>query len=520
MSYMSESRTSKSVKNIAISLVSYFIGVCLTLISKKVFLDTLGADTLGLQSTIGGLLGTLSLAELGLGVAVGATLYKHIEYKEQDNISDIIAIQGWFYRWVALFITLGSCLLLIFSPSIFRKEELPLWFIYATFGVSLFNAILGYLYNYRSILLNADQKGYKLSGVNQIVTVIKVLLQVAILKIFDREIAYAFYLSIEVVVSIFGAYWLEYIMRKEYPWLKPRIKDGWQLRRKYPDLLKHTGQIFVHSISSVILTKISPLIMFAYSTLTIIGNYNTYEVLTNSTTLLIGSVLASIGAGIGTLVAEGNEKKILGFYWEQVATRQFIATIACAGFLLFGHDVIKAWVGAKYSLDNDILVLMVVYLYFNITRSVTDSYNSAYKLFYDVWAPLTEGGIILICALILGKYYGISGVLTSMIIGNILIVHIWKPIFLFKSGFKLPIREYWKHYIKYPLLSWILIGASIIGYSYFRLEAYSLPELLLHISLFASIFFVILFGVYWAASYGFRGSVVRIVSLIYKSKRS
>lgn len=510
---MSESRTSKSIKNITISLLSYFIGVALTLVSKKVFLDKLGADTLGLQSTIGGLLGTLSLAELGLGVAVGATLYKHIEFKEREDISNIIAIQGWFYRWVAMFIVVGALILLAFSPSIFQNETIPFWFVYATFGVSLFNSLLGYLFNYRSILLNADQKGYKLSGINQIVTIIKVLLQVFILKAFDREAAYIYYLSIEVIVSIFGAYWLEYVIKKEYPWLKPPIKQGWALRKQYPELLKHTGQIFIHSISSVILTKISPLIMFAYSTLTVIGSYNTYEVLTNSSTLLIGAVLASIGAGIGTLVAEGRIEKIIGFYWEQVAIRQFIATVASAGLLILGHEAIQIWVGAEYKLDNRVFFFMIGYFYLNITRSTTDSYNQAYKLFYDIWAPLTEGIIILVCALILGNLYGIAGVLASMIIGNILIVHIWKPIFLFRSGFKISVREYWFNYIKYPISSWTLITLGYTMYSSYRLDEYTLEKLIIHAISFGAIFSAILFLIYYSISRGFRGSITRILRL-------
>lgn len=145
---MSESRTSKSVKNIAVSLFSYFAGVILTLYSKKVFLDALGADTLGLQSTISGFLGTLSLAELGLGVAIGASMYRHLEDRNHEAISEIISIQGWFYRRVAVFLVVCTALFMLFSSELFKHESLPTWYIYATMVSFLWSSIAGYLFNY------------------------------------------------------------------------------------------------------------------------------------------------------------------------------------------------------------------------------------------------------------------------------------------------------------------------------------------------------------------------------------
>lgn len=72
---MSESRTSKSLLNIKIAFAFYFINLLLTFLSRKYFIDYLGSELLGLNTTLTNMLGFLNLAELGVGTAVSYTLY-------------------------------------------------------------------------------------------------------------------------------------------------------------------------------------------------------------------------------------------------------------------------------------------------------------------------------------------------------------------------------------------------------------------------------------------------------------
>ncbi len=516
---MSESRTSKSVKNIAVSLLSYFAGVVLTLYSKKVFLDTLGADTLGLQSTIGGFLGTLSLAELGLGVAIGAAMYRHLEDRNHEAITEIISIQGWFYRRVAVFLVVCTGLFMLFSSELFKHESLPSWYIYATLASFLWSSIAGYLFNYRSAVLSVDQKGYKLAGVSQVVSVVKVVSQVAALSYLGKELGYICFLALEVISTAIGVLWLEHVIRKEYPWLKPCVREGWALRKKHPELLKHTGQIVVHSFAATALWNISPMLMFAYTTLTIIGNYNTYGTLTNSASLLIRATISSIRAGIGSLVAEGIPHKIIGFFWEQIALRQFIVTIATAGIIVFGHQVMDIWVGDKYRVSDAVLILMSAYFYLNNLRDTVDAYNVAYKLFHDIWASFSEGVVFILLACFLGAHWGLEGILVAAITSQVLFVHLWKPIFLFREGLHRPVREYWQGFVKFPIISILFIVVGKWLYGFFALEHYTIPELLGHSGAFAVVFSLTLGGVYFAVSQGFRKGLFRMLALVFRRFR-
>ena len=174
---MSESRTKKSVLNIQIALAFYFLNLILRFFSRKIFLDYLGTEVLGLNTTAQNLLGFLNIAELGIGAAVATTLYAPLYNKDYRKINDIISLQGWLYRNVAYIVIGGACILMCFFPLIFSKAQVPMWYVYASFGAFLYSSLLSYFVNYKQILFSADQKEYKNTIQIQGWTFIKVLLQ-------------------------------------------------------------------------------------------------------------------------------------------------------------------------------------------------------------------------------------------------------------------------------------------------------------------------------------------------------
>ena len=69
------SRAVRSIKNVQIALLFYVVNLILQFFSRKIFLNYLGAEILGLNSTAQNLIGFLNLAELGIGSAIAFTLY-------------------------------------------------------------------------------------------------------------------------------------------------------------------------------------------------------------------------------------------------------------------------------------------------------------------------------------------------------------------------------------------------------------------------------------------------------------
>lgn len=147
----------KSLKNGVVALGFYFVNLVLQFFSRKVFLDHLGAEVLGLNTTATNLLQFLNLAELGIGTAIACTLYKPLFDRDTTAINEIVSLQGWMYRRIAWVVIAGAAVLMCFLSWIFEKMPLPLWYAYASFGALLVSGLLSYFVNYKQIVLSADQ---------------------------------------------------------------------------------------------------------------------------------------------------------------------------------------------------------------------------------------------------------------------------------------------------------------------------------------------------------------------------
>ena len=160
---MGESRTSKSLKNSSVAMGFFIVQLVLQFFSRKIFLEYLGTEILGLNTTAMNLLQFLNLAELGISAGVSFSLYRPLHDNDRVTINEIVALQGKLYSMVGRFIIVGAVILMCFFPLIFEKITIPLWYAYASFGVLLFSALLGYFVNFRQILLTANQQDIRCS---------------------------------------------------------------------------------------------------------------------------------------------------------------------------------------------------------------------------------------------------------------------------------------------------------------------------------------------------------------------
>ena len=96
-----ESRVRKSLLNARVNLIFYFLTLALSFFSRKIFLDTLGADFVGLTGTLQNLLGFLNLAELGIGSAIGYVLYKPLFDHDETKINEIMNPAIVLTKWIS-----------------------------------------------------------------------------------------------------------------------------------------------------------------------------------------------------------------------------------------------------------------------------------------------------------------------------------------------------------------------------------------------------------------------------------
>ena len=465
-----ESRVYKSLLNAKVNLLFYFISIAISFFSRKIFLDNLGAEFMGLGGTIAEILGFLSLAELGVATATSYNLYKPLQQGDKKRIEELVSVIGYLYRKIGCFVIIAGIIISLFIPLIFGKTPFNLGLLYFGFYCVLFSSACTYLINYRQIILSADQKNYIVTGYLQTAGIIKVFLQMGAAYYWHN---YYIWFALDLTFAIIGCIILNKRIDKSYPWLKASVKNGKIAFPKNKELISFTKQVFVHKLKDFLLNKTDQIMVFAFVSLKMVAFYGNYVLVVNRLSSLFSSVLDSFTAGVGNLVAEGDVKKQLSVFWEISSIRYFIGGTLVFGIYCFIEPFISLWLGKEYILNRWILVLLMVNTFIIQTRGAVDMFNNAYGHYADIWAAWTEGAINLAVTLITAPFIGICGILLGKFISMFFIIVLWKPIYLFKDGFKISILTYWGKTALYYIALFLSIIFCLLLKNMIQINEYS-----------------------------------------------
>ena len=505
---MNNSRVNKSIINIKIGSIFFILSLFLSFFSRKIFLDNLGSEFLGLTGTLNSILSLLNLAELGIGVSISYFLFEPIQKSDKEKISEILSVFGYLYNKIGIIIAILGLVLSLLFPLLFNNSDIDIRIVYLSFYAFLGSSLIGYFINYRQILLSADQKNYIISIYFQTFNIIKTLIQIFIAYKFKNLYLW---IILEFVFSVISCIFLNIRINKEYPWLKTSTGKGKKIINNYPEILSKTKQIFIHRIKDFALNKSDEILVFAFVSLKMVAFYGNYTMILNKIIYLINIISDGMGAGVGNLVAEGKNKNIIKVFWELTALRFYIVGVVIFALYLFVQTFITLWLGNEYILDDLILHLLLFNLFIMLSRGVVEMYIHSYGLFADVWVAWAELFINISITLIAGSLWGISGILLGKIISSIFIAFFWKPYYLFKSGIKLHYSVYWKGISIYYLAFFVCI-LFITPIKYYIIDLYVDNFIKLFIFAFVILIPIVLiyFIVLFKATEGMKYFVLRI----------
>lgn len=507
------SRTKLGVKNSQVALLFYVIEMFLGFISRKVFIDYIGIDVLGLNTTANNLLQFLNLAELGIGSAIAFTLYKPLAQNDEKTIKEVIQVQGWLYKKIAIFVAFGAIILMFFFPLIFKKSDLPLWYAYASFGVLLYSSLLTYFVNYKQIVLSASQQEYKITLSYKSTLVIKNIVQILAMSFFTH--GYVWWLVLQFLFASLASVNLNIVIKKSFPFLDDVDTNvGTLVKDKYKNVIIKVKQLFFHKIAGYILNQTSYLIIYAFTSLAMVAIYGNYMLIVASMTMLLQSVFNSVSAGVGDLIAQGDRKHILEVFKELFTSRFFCVTVSVFCLYKLIDPFIILWVGNEYLLDNSVLIVILFIMYINLMRSVVDNFIFGYGLFRDIWAPIVESVLNISLSILFGYLWGITGILLGVLASLLLIVFLWKPYFLFKYGMGQKCSIYIKMYLIHIIA--FLISAILSNHilSYVHISPSGYFEWILLACVTLGVFSIMQFSILYLSTEGMKSFVARCLYVI------
>lgn len=455
---MSE-RVHRSVMNIKVGMIFYVLSLLLAFFSRKVFLDCLGTEFIGLTGMLMNIMSFLSVAELGIGTSIVYFLYKPLQEDNHEKINEVMSMLAFLYRCIGFII--GSCGLIVslFFPWWFNNLSVGLPLVYFAFYSFLATSISGYIFNYKQLLVSANQKQYMVNAYFQTIGIIQSLIQI-FLAFYYRNLY--LWVVVGLLFTIIGIIIFNYRIHQLYPWLNINLKKGRRSLRQYPEILIKTRQIFIYKIKDFILNRCDELLVGTFVSVIQVAFYGNYTIIINKFIYLVNILSDGMSAGVGNLLAEGNDKNTMKIFWEMMATRFFITGMVIYSLIMFIQPFISCWVGCQYQLNDLIVYLLIINLFLKLQFATVLVFIGSAGLYSDVWTSWTELIINLIVTICLAPFYGIIGILLGKIV-SIFFFHVfWKPYFLFSKGFHKSIWEYWRPMITYYGLFFFFASLSIV----------------------------------------------------------
>lgn len=476
-----DSRTNNAMKATALGLVNQLISLVLGFVFRTAFLKILSEEYLGLNSLFSGVLGILSLAELGIGYAIIYRLYTPVSHEDLKKISALLDFYKKVYRIIMLVIAaIGLCLTPFIKFFINKDSIIPEDInIYIIFVLFVLQSVSSYTFVYKQGLLIADQRNYQLSIIAIISNVLKYSLQLLVLFLTKK---YIFTVIIVIVSNLFLNGMISLYVTKKYP-------DIFKIKEKLDKserklILKDTYALLCHRIAGTILNSTDTILITSFIGLAIGGLYSNYTIITVSVLGFALQLLTTFTGSIGNLNVNESADHKYSVYKRLLFMNLWVASFVTVGIFVLSNPFIDVWLGADFLLSQWVVLIIAINIFIATARNINNSFISATGLFkLDKARPFIEAALNLIVSIGLillfrqekwfGGVYDFLGIrgkenllLIAIFTGTTIStfgVAVWREVYLlYKHIFHKKVWHFWVMY-GYAVLNMIASG----GISYY-----------------------------------------------------
>lgn len=457
---MSKSRSKIVLFNIFFGYVAQIGILALSFIGRKIFLNFLSVDYLGINGLYSNILTVLSLAELGLDTAVLYSLYKPVADNDIPKINSLLRYFRKIYVLLALSIFVVGIAISPFLKYIVKSDicSIDLLIFYLLF---LINTIVSYFVAHKVAFLSACQEQWIQRIVTLSSNLVLQILHIVVLLLWKNYYVYVF---ATVITTILNNLILNIVCNKIHPVLKE--KTPLQDFDREP-IKSRIFSTFVYKIGGVAINNTDNILISTLVNTAAVGLYSNYYTFISAVQGFIAIISTSLISAIGNLAAHGNNKRQYENFDVALFFYHFIAAIGLVGFALLSNDVITLWIGSDYVFDSK--TVFIIALNFYLTNSITPiwMFREANGLFTQVkYLMIVRATINIVLSIVLGKIYGTFGILLATAI-SLLVTNFWfEPTILFKAVFKMSVVYYWKKQIKYyaATVFGFWVGGSIVSH--------------------------------------------------------
>ena len=450
------SRTENSIINSALSIVTQVLPVVINFAVKTVFIKMLSDEYLGVNGLFTNIITMLSLADLGIGIAIPYSLYKPLANKDEHKINVLMNFYKKVYTIIGIAVLLIGLSLTPFLGLIIKdipKNVPHLSLIYILFVI---HSASSYFFVYKKFLIDSDQKGYITS---RIIFTFSTLLSIIQIILLVTTKNYILFLLSSIILVIIQNIYISSKANKLYPFIKNKTDEKLE-KEDMEGIKKNVSSLFIYKVGTVIMNGTDNIIISKFIGLIIVGFYSNYVLIINSITTVLNQIFNAITSSIGNLVVTTNKKRSKEVYDNLNFANFWLYALFGVCIIVLINPFINVWIGKKYVMGFSIVFLLVLNFYVLGMQSVTNSFRNAYGLFWIAkYRPIIMVIINIVISVVLVQFIGIEGVLIGTLISRLVTTAWLDPYIVHKYGFEISPKSYYIDYLKYLV---IFIAISII----------------------------------------------------------
>ena len=406
-----------AVKNSTYSLLSYVFLSILGIIVRKFFLQYFDIEYLGYEGLFGSTFTLLSMAEMGIAGMVTYRLYKAIEEQNYDEISLLMEMFKLLYRIIGVVVFFLGMILYLYLPLIIKDNVCNLGYVRIIFIVNLLITLSSYFLAYRRTLFIADQKEYFVVKIDTIYRLLGFVLKLYFVIFLQN---YILYILTNLFTNIACNFTIFFLSKKKYSKLKKKtVRLSDYKERKFD---KDIANLIIHKFASTIYSSADNVIISFVCGIKYVGLYSNYLLINAGVMSFFAKLLTPLEASVGNFIYKSDFNKLKDFFYGYDCFCKLVASYSFVSFFILFQPTISYLFGQNYLLPISAVFMISLNNYVSLRQYSICSFRDAvgnYEI--DRNSRLYSAILNVVLSLLLGHYYGITGILFSTVIGNIFI---------------------------------------------------------------------------------------------------
>ncbi|MBP5772765.1 MAG: hypothetical protein J6W35_01710 [Eubacterium sp.] len=449
---MSKSRTVNTSKNIITGIGNKVILLLLTFISRKIFIEYIGVQYLGINSLFANVLTILSMADMGFGIAMSYTYYKPLAENDHIKLAALVRFYRKVYNVIASAVFVIGLAIMPFLKYIVNLDK-PIDHLYIYYLFALLTTVCSYLFVYKSNIISADQKNFLINKISIYVTIGKIAIQIVTMIVFKNYMIFA---ALDLLATVVNNLIISHLANKYYPYIKNKEKLSKEDKK---NIFANMRSVFLYKFSANIMGGTDSIIMSSIVGTVVVGMYTNYLTITVQVIQFSNILFSSFTASIGNLIIENKPKKNHFVFNVMQMASQIISGIIAVCILLLADDFITNWLGAKYAMGILMVFAVAANTYFTIVLQPIWSYREATGLYNKTKYVMVATAVVnIILSIVMGYWIGAPGIVLATVLSRLLTYFWYEPALIYKLYFK---EKSWPFYREF------LIGIALMAFGYF-----------------------------------------------------